>query len=55
MDAINFSTEMEHFWRGYSDEQRKRMEDYSPYREAVKNKDAIKAQEIATDILEGFE
>jgi hypothetical protein len=46
---------MEHFWRGYSDEQRRKLENFTSYQEAVSDKDAIKAQEIAADVLEGFE
>ncbi len=49
---MQFFQEMEHFWRGYSDEDRKRIEGYSSYREAAKTYDVVKAQEIATDILE---
>jgi len=54
-DTSTCFEEMEHFWRGYSDEQKKRIEQFTSYQEAMRNRDAIKAQEIAVSVLEDFE
>lgn len=52
MSAMEFSREMEHFFRGYPDEERKRVEADRAYQEAAKGFDVVKAQERAAYLLE---
>jgi len=51
-DPIAFRQEMEHFLRGYWDEERERVEADATYKEAAKRYDVVKAQERAAYMLE---
>jgi len=52
---MTFETEMDQFFTRncYSEKQRSRVKACRPYQLAAENNDAIQAQEVATQVLEG--
>ena len=52
---MTFETEMDQFFTRncYSEKERSRVKECRPYRLAAENNDAIQAQEIAAQVLEG--
>jgi hypothetical protein len=53
---MTFDEEMGRFWKGFDKRQREWLEaSYAPYQQAVKAKDAVKAQEIVCTLFTGSE
>ena len=50
---VGYAGEMEHFFRQYSNEQRAKAEADPDYREAMRNADFVRAQEVANRVIEG--